>query len=337
MLGVAPRYESTNMDGAEDFKLTVQGLGTPVPATLESDQAGSLSSISSYCNVVKVDDLAEATDNTTSALQTTPLKDPFERSGMINRSPIQKLKNWPLPMLRQNDRVRSESALNLTGTSSKETKVDPWIRLGTRIEELIAFSKTRANIQNAEVKKLILGISSDYEAVKRLRDLKENGLNKNLSKNNTTEAQTSPDIGSQPNIELTGKETERTTSETIQKLGTSSKRKFSSPINGESPKRKSRLGKLNSQNIATSTVKTQAKPYPRDQNKTLKLTNSNDYIPSQAPIENKSSVDGEWRMVERKPRKKRQKVQRPDAVLIKKTGETSYADMLKKIKSELKI
>lgn len=317
------------MNGVEELKLTVQGIGSPVPATFESDQAGSLSSRSSYCNVVSVEVLAESTDITTSESECITPTDPLKKSGMVNRSPAQKSKNWPLPMLKMSNRVRSESSLNLS-SPIKETKVDPWMRMGTRIEELLAFSKTRANIQNMEVKKLILGISSDYEAVKRLKDLKENGPSKCPLQRKSTGTQTSLVTTSQP----TEMEMEATTSATSQLLVVSNKRKLSSPINGESSKRKSRVGKADNQNSTATKNEPQIKPNLRDHKQALQLKSTNDQNLSQMPLKNKDRLDEEWKMVKRKPRKKRQKPPRPDAVLIRKVGTESYADMLKKLKSE---
>ncbi|CAD7086642.1 unnamed protein product [Hermetia illucens] len=74
------------MEDERRRKLTVQGLGTPVPAAFRSEQAGSRSSISLDRSASVVDNLATLAYNATSDLDLE--KEVFKRSTTLPRTPI---------------------------------------------------------------------------------------------------------------------------------------------------------------------------------------------------------------------------------------------------------
>ncbi|CAD7085293.1 unnamed protein product [Hermetia illucens] len=74
------------MEDERRRKLTVQGLGTPVPAAFGSEQAGSRSSISLDRSASVVDNLATLAYNATSDLDLQ--KEVFKRSTTLPRTPI---------------------------------------------------------------------------------------------------------------------------------------------------------------------------------------------------------------------------------------------------------
>ncbi|CAD7091387.1 unnamed protein product [Hermetia illucens] len=74
------------MEDERRSKLTVQGLGTPVPAPFGSEQAGSRSSISLDGSASVVDNLATLAYNVTSDLDLE--KEVFKRSTTLPRTPV---------------------------------------------------------------------------------------------------------------------------------------------------------------------------------------------------------------------------------------------------------
>ncbi|CAD7077029.1 unnamed protein product [Hermetia illucens] len=98
------------MEDERRRKLTVQGLGTPVPAAFGSKQAGSRSSISLDRSASVVDNLATVASNATRVLDLE--KEVFKRSTTLPRTPV--TSNQP-----KKDELKADRWTTKTATTSK--------------------------------------------------------------------------------------------------------------------------------------------------------------------------------------------------------------------------
>jgi len=319
------------MSSEKERLVTVQGVGNPVPAE-GSEQAGSQQSRSSNCNVTTVANLADVTDKSTSDGRgngksvhgdNTPTN-PFRKSGMIQRSPKKVATTSTL------ERCFSSPSL---GSSKAETKEITLTRLGRKIEELAEFVKPRNNV-HSEIKRMVSTISMLYGSATSKMKVEEK------------ECQTSPLLRQQ----ITSKKLDREeASNENTPLGESSKRRLSTPPKSdEGRQNKKRNIKAASQGTSREDVqalrmsetlinkedgnrKQNTTPPPVSDNVETTAMNANQL--ENDPIDPQEG----WQRVKEKRKRKgrarlRRKRVRPDALLIKKSEEMSFADLLRKVK-----
>lgn len=295
------------MSSHEENLVTVQGVGNPVPAE-GSEQAGSQRSRSSNCNVTTVANLAGVTDMSTSDERgsTTPVHgnrtpgNPFGKSALMQRSPKKGA------MTSTMERCFSSPSL---GSYKEETQEIRLARLGKKIEELVEFVRPRNNV-HSEIKKMISAISTLYGSAIGKMSVSEK------------QCQTSP-----VNNDGKGSTTEDTP------LVQPSKRKLSTPPKSEEKMQTKRRN---------TKVAPQGPPQAIRMSETLKKQKTTESMSDNGDVNTASSnqlrdatvgSEQEWQKVKGKRRSRpRRKRARPDALLIKKSDEISFADLLRKVK-----
>lgn len=255
----------------------MQELITPVPAALESENAGFRSSISSYRkNSTPVANLAGADGNVTgySFDMENITENPFRRNSGIQRSPPTSMsKDIPIATDAQTSDSLDHSPLSNT-----------FEELGALIGKLMEYVKSKNNVHHA-IKEQIRAIKAKYNKAKE--DLNA-GENKQYAAGTERSTQTSPSVGKNSSDLKRNRE------------------QLDSPIKIQTPKRRKQ----------GNTMSKKSKEKPRE-------------VVAQAA----NKEEGEdWKMV--KSRKRWKKPTRTDAMFISRKGETTYADILRKIKTD---
>lgn len=304
----------------KENKTTVQGFGTPVPAALGSEQAGSQSSKSNDRFVPAVGNLADGTRNITSPFSVKPVSgtpggfNPFQKSGRLQRSPT------------RSGMFEAVSIPNIAAAFEKElagepvTKVSKLSATNKLISDLADFVKDRNNV-HGEIKRMIRMIKLSYNEVEKEFEalterteraeasLANNGDRTNqepgedllLSSQVTFPPKSKPMISEILNISL--KKDKRLGGTVDIPKDEPSKRRRDSPGQSET---QMEAKKRNTKSVLT----------PGRDNWTLEAR-------------------PDWQKVKPKKRKRKWRRQpRPDALLIKKNGDVSYADLLRKVKAD---
>lgn len=301
-------------------QLTVQGIGCPVPAAERGEQAGPPSSKTSDRNATAVEILAAGADNATrkdmtrnvakgaigvkSGINPLMTPNPFCKGSRMQRSPTegQRPKSASLVDLRS---IQTSAHLNFEAVCGDGAEPqNPKMRaLRSNIETLQEFVKDKHNVHH-EIKRLIRVIKSSYNDLEE--EYVENKAREDPAKKSTNSVFATPPIIKQNAL---------TKADAVQ----SKRRRENS---NETP--------------VTSLLNKKIKS-----NKT-KL--ENDIGESRQGLENRKEAqipnkDG-WKTVkkkERKPKKPKKKAIRlpkPEAILVEKRGETTFAEILKKLKCD---
>lgn len=305
----------------EGKNTTVQGLGTPVPA-VESEQAGSQASISSNCNVTTVDDLAAVTAMTTR--NTNENRDnvglshqavnPFDRRSMLSRTPptTNKTENNTMnSAIVQQNKENSAMPQQINEPRVTTKAMDEYERtltvLGEKIKELSAFVKDRNNVHH-QIKDLVRSIRTSFNKINESTVPKSNPAQGKAT-------QTSPTSGPGPSI-ATPKRSRIISPEQLQ---TEAARKLTKKMR---PNRKAEDPRA----FANATPKTPNVSAPKETNdkKAPTISQLSQRLTPSTPAKQKK--------LNKKTQPRKSTFVRPDAFIIKQTGNLSYADMLKKIK-----
>lgn len=293
-----PENEKTTMQKYErEIRLTVQGTNNPVPAAERSDQAGSRSSISSDCNATPVR-LAEVADNATGKNNT---------SNNSTNGAIRKV----------------TTAINPFGRSAVVRRSPPRVIFSTPVG-----GETDESVVNTSPPNANTGNLGKQDAFTKLGELIVNLMDFMKTKNN---------------IHHTIKEQVCTIRSTYNRA----REEMGKGENLPSPKPLEKLEKVTqtTPQMATATEKSgkrsrdltsesprkdTPKRYKRPTPKRLELKNKEDK-PQQRPMKDDNV---QWQTVQRKKKKERKKSHRPDAMIISAKGETTYADILRKMKAD---
>lgn len=321
-LRVGSRNNKTKMErSSTENNVTVQGVMTPVPAALGSARAGYQSSISNDCNVIPVS-LAGVSQNATSMTGQVD-QSPFGRSAMVKRTPPR----GPTSKVTPNDKrrvksdVRKADEMGVGKSPSKTSSLviksppagtvcadavnsvgthddDKVDKLRRKISQLVEFLRTRKNIHK-EIHSMAHEVQALFMQVSgELCNQTACGM-----KNKVEYKETQTETGEM--LALPG--SPRTTT---QKRGPTTQ----SPRGNNNKKKRDTTPKR--------AVITGAEP-------TVGAVSVYGKLDTNDP-------KSDWEIVRPKA-KKRKKPARPDALVIKTCGDTSYADILKRVKGDPKL
>lgn len=285
-------------------KVTVQGVGSPVPATVGGEQAGPRSSISSNRNVTAVANLAAVADNFTSRDSeercSIPMScNPFGKSGLLNRSP-----------------TKSASVNDLRSTSTLNSITQPIVAEGTQtqkmqflkgnIEALQDYVKDRNNVHQ-EIKRLIRIIKQSYNNLEKdlISPKEECKVEASTQTDDAVRAKTNKPSGKHGAV-----------TEALPKRQREPSTETPIPFHG-------------SKRPKGNTTQRQVEEDPRA------TTPKQSGTPPQ--INKPKQTCEEWRTVAAKVKKKKPTKgnhPKPEAIVIKANGDTSYADILRKVKTD---
>jgi len=323
------------MESQQEINTTVQGFGYPVPAALEGERAGSQPSRSNDRNVPVVGNLATEADNATSQplshyhngyeagrgvnVGDSDTQSPFSRSGKIPRSPT---KGAPGII---NKRPRSSPPV-LNGANAPLKRQCDNERNNTYVEGQESSSLTNFQKLGEQIRKL----------VEMLEDGKRRSIHQPMRDT----------IESIRNLyKLSGTESHVAVEQVIRKTNSSQTSPWQKPLPGtskglareaEGPKPSTQLS---TPGKAKTTAINDADVIPHGS-----ATNTNE-ASNEVPL---TANDEGWQTIRGKKKRKRKKsvrqpeaqaskprwkAPRPDAIIITKTSEDSYADILKKMKA----
>ena len=281
------------MESTIKNKVTVQGVGSPVPAGLRGEQAGPHSSSSHDCNASTLENLAVVADKVTSVANVDV--NPFARRPKLSISPTRGSGTIDTP------KTTKPSNLDIYANNSSDYQE----MLGRKIVELVNFVNTRKTV-HLELRTMVSSLANLHRLAERQRD-------KRVKATNAT--QTSP---TQKNYG-----SEKTSGEKVGEIAATpaSKRKRSPRQSEEKSTKKSawRRNRVDQGEQALQTAVKNPLPVTKD------VLDSQSFAGDKTP----------WTKVEKKrvANKPKQRA-RPDAIVIKQSGEISYADILKRVKSE---
>lgn len=291
------------------LKVTVQGVNNPVPAAEGGENAGPRSSISSDCKDKNRDNTKNG-EESASCQEYSPCREmvepatPFGRSSVIRRTPpsTNNTSNRGSPK-----DIGKRATPNPQGNTSKHG--DTFSELGELIVDLMEYVKCRNNVHHA-IKDKVRTIRIMYNKIRDEKNKGENHTHKNPKGGKedcgTTEreTQTSPQVWPakrDPKRDREGKEeTPKAAKPKRQKRSPKKKRKTTIDHQKEKPIENGPL--------------TQEEPSGTGNWETVKNKNE--------------------KRREKKRKKKRGKRPKPDVMIITTKGETSYADILRKLKGD---
>ncbi|KAI8118185.1 Retrovirus-related Pol polyprotein from type-1 retrotransposable element R1 [Lucilia cuprina] len=313
----------------KELNVTVQELITPVPAALGSGNAGFQSSISSYRkNSTPVANLAGADGNATGYSFDMEIENPFKANSGLQRTPpmVQK-QNTPkvptepsdiqqsLAISQDKPKVAAEPSVEVIYQTSSSKSFE---ELGRLITKLMEYVRKKNNVHHA-IKHQIRVIKRRYNDTKEDMILEEN---KQIKESNHQSAQKGPKMVAVPSDLKRSRE------------------QADSPTNRESTNQSTQT----SPNLmAKQTTLTRSEDHLDSSAKTQRTKRSGqvNQTPKKARESRKEAIvksanyeeeNDNWKRVKRKrPRKKPIK---SDAMFISAKGETTYADILRRIKSD---
>lgn len=291
--------------------ITVQGSKNPVPADLGGENAGPQPSSSSNCNAsTPVVNLAGVEENPTGKYKDAS---PFGRSGKVQRSPPAGTSCSHIATAPTSQNINVKTAAN------------NMLKLGAKITQLSQFLKARTNIH-----KDIMSMSRELEAIytKVSEDFQNGRLNQSCDRSSVRENSTQTSMSANL-VGDEGPDEENKTNGTRE-----TKASQTSPWLKKKDSKRRQVDLVETPNAKRTANSIQERGSGVSASE--QLNTQQEAVLSQED----QPITDDWSTVQNKrPRRKfHQRIRKkPEAILIEATGETTYAEILRKVKADPKL